>query len=40
MRKRYDAGETPKQIWLAMAPNRAWSTVYNIITRKTYQDIN
>lgn len=39
MRKRYSNGETPKQIWQAMAPDRAWSTVYNIITNKTYKDI-
>lgn len=40
MRMRYKNGETPKQIWLSMAPDRVWSTVYNAITKKTYQDIN
>lgn len=39
MRKDYDDGMSPKQVWLKYAPNRAWSTVYNIITRQTYKDI-
>lgn len=39
MRKEYDNGMTPKQIWLKYAPEKAWSTVYNAITRVTYKDI-
>lgn len=39
MRKEYDNGATPKQIWLKYAPEVAWSTIYNIVTRQSYQDI-
>lgn len=39
MRTDYDNGITPKQIWLKYAPDKAWSTVYNAITRKTYKEI-
>lgn len=39
MRQRYENGETPKQIWKAMAPERAWSTVYNVLIKQTYKDI-
>lgn len=39
MREEYDNGITPKQIWLKYAPEKAWSTVYNVITRKTYKNI-
>lgn len=39
MRAEYDNGMTPKQIWLKYAPDKAWSTVYNVITRQTYKDI-
>lgn len=39
MRELYDNGATPKQVWQECAPNHAWTTVYNIITRKTYKDI-
>lgn len=39
MRKDYDNGLSPKQVWLKYAPERAWTTVYNVITRKTYKDI-
>ena len=39
MRYDYDNGISPKQIWQKYAPDRAWSTVYNTITRKTYKDI-
>lgn len=39
MRAEYDNGMTPKQIWLKYAPNKAWSTVYNVVTRQTYKDI-
>lgn len=40
MRKEYDEnGLSPKQIWLKYAPERAWSTVYNVLIRKTYKDI-
>ena len=39
MRADYNNGMTPKQIWKKYAPNRAYSTIYNIITRKTYKDI-
>lgn len=39
MRQDYAQGMTPKQIWLKYAPNRAWSTVYNAITKQTYKDI-
>lgn len=40
MRKDYDNGMTPKQVWLKYAPNKAWSTVYNVITRQTYKEID
>lgn len=39
MRKDYDKGMTPKEVWKKYAPNSAWSTIYNIITRQTYKDI-
>lgn len=39
MRLDYKNGMTPKQIWLKYAPEKAWSTVYNIITEVTYKDI-
>lgn len=39
MRYDYDNGMSPKQIWQKYAPNKAWSTVYNAITRQTYKDI-
>lgn len=39
MREDYDNGMTPKQVWLKYAPDKAWSTVYNVITRQTYKDI-
>ena len=39
MRAAYNAGMTPKQIWLKYSPNTAWSTVYNAITYQTYKDI-
>lgn len=39
MRKDYDNGLSPKQVWLKYAPEKAWSTVYNAITRQTYKDI-
>lgn len=39
MRLDYDKGMTPKQIWMKYAPNVAWSTIYNIITRQTYKNI-
>lgn len=39
MREAYKNGLTPKQIRLKYAPNVAWSTVYNIITYKSYQNI-
>lgn len=39
MRLDYDNGMSPKQIWQKYAPTRAWSTVYNVITRQTYKDI-
>jgi len=39
MRADYDNGLTPKQVWLKYAPEKAWSTVYNVITRQTYKDI-
>lgn len=39
MRKDYDSGLSPKQVWLKYAPKNAWSTVYNVITRQTYKDI-
>lgn len=39
MRNDYDNGMTPKQIQLKYAPDRAWSTVYNAITRQTYKEI-
>lgn len=39
MREAYDNGMTPKEVWQKFAPQKAWSTVYNAITRHTYQDI-
>lgn len=39
MRKDYDNGLSPKQVWLKYAPEKAWSTVYNVITRQTYKNI-
>lgn len=39
MRKDFDEGMTPKKVWKKYAPDKAWTTIYNIITRKTYQDI-
>lgn len=39
MRQDYVNGMTPKQIWLKYAPNKTKSTIYNIITGVTYQDI-
>lgn len=39
MREDYDNGMTPKQVWLKHAPEVVWTTVYNIITRKSYTDI-
>lgn len=39
MRLDYDNGMTPKQVWQKYAPEKAWSTVYNAITRQTYKDI-
>ena len=39
MRQDYDNGMSPKQVWLKYAPDKAWSTVYNIIIRNTYKDI-
>lgn len=39
MRSAYQNGMTPKQVWQTYSPNTAWSTVYNIITYKTYKDI-
>lgn len=39
MRKDFDNGMTPKDVWQKYAPEKAWSTVYNVITRQTYKDI-
>lgn len=40
MRNDYDNnGLSPKQVWEKYAPECAWSTIYNIVTRKTYKDI-
>lgn len=39
MRKDYDSGLSPKEVQLKYAPNVSWSTIYNIITRHTYKDI-
>lgn len=39
MRKAYEDGMTPKEIWKKYSPATAWSTVYNVITYKTYKDI-
>lgn len=39
MRSDYDNGLSPKQIWEKYAPECAWSTIYNIVTRKSYKDI-
>lgn len=39
MRNDYDNGMSPKEVWLKYAPEKSWSTVYNVITRQTYKDI-
>jgi len=39
MRKAYQDGMTPKEIWQKYSPSTAWSTVYNVITYQTYKDI-
>lgn len=39
MRAEYNNGMTPKQIWQKHAPEKAYSTVYNAIIKKTYKDI-
>lgn len=39
MRADYDSGISPKDIWQKYGPDKAWSTIYNIITKKTYKDI-
>lgn len=39
MRNDYENGLSPRQVWLKYSPESAWSTVYNIITRQTYKDI-
>ena len=39
MRKDYDSGLSPKEVQLKYAPDVSWSTIYNIITRHTYKDI-
>lgn len=39
MRYDYDNGMTPKEIWKKYNQDVAWSTIYNIVTRKTYKDI-
>ena len=39
MRKDYDNGMSPKQVWQKYAPDKAWSTVYNVITRQSYKNI-
>lgn len=39
MREDYDNGMTPKQVWLKYAPDKAWSTVYNVLIRQTYKDV-
>ena len=39
MRAEYNEGATPKQIWLKYAPEKAYSTVYNVVTGATYKDI-
>lgn len=33
MRQEYDNGMTPREIWRIYAPDKAWSTVYNVVTR-------
>lgn len=39
MRRDFSKGMTPKEIWKKYAPEKAWSTVYNVITYHTYKDI-
>lgn len=39
MRYNYDNGMSPKEVWQKYSPNSAWSTIYNIITRQTYKEI-
>lgn len=39
MRYDYDNGMTSKEIWRKYNQDVAWSTIYNIVTRKTYKDI-
>ena len=33
MRKEYDNGLSPKEVWLKYAPNVSWSTIYNIVKK-------
>lgn len=33
MRADYDSGLSPKEIQLKYAPDKAWSTIYNVVTR-------
>jgi hypothetical protein len=39
MRQDYDNGMSPKQVWLKYVPDKAWFTIYNIVTHQTYKDI-
>lgn len=39
MRIDYDNGMPPKSVWKKYSPDSAWSTIYNIITRHTYKEI-
>ena len=39
MRERFQNGESVQEIWETTYSNRAKSTIYNIIKRKTYKDI-
>ena len=39
MREDYDNGMSPKEVWLKYGQDKAWSTIYNIITRQTYKEI-
>ena len=40
MRNDFDNGMTPKQVQQKYAPERRYSTIYNIVNRITYKDID
>ena len=40
MRARFNSGESVPEIWKTSYPDKAKSTIYNIVHRKTYKDID